>query len=516
MGEQFFGDPISTCTEDLHRNFLDALEFLNPVIENLTPEIMNPFRTLIPTGTFALGEGLVKESKRFHGGVGDLAGLTTWSQVQKGRAPGTLGQDDPGYDPCKYDAYMIRHGYDTVGYTIYQTARRSQDICVNDIKWNWEFSQQIALMFSYLANVTLNVKENFNQEQYITFCQKVVWTNEAEGVAFTYDPMTSTELKIKTGTQISTLSAKHFRYWYEKMLMGARSGALGVSGDMPVFPFVMNPLDFEDMLANDSTIREDFRYAEPQALVEGYGNIKRWRGTGFMNHPTQPRFRLNRIEGDDMIFERVTPMIEVAAGLQGTKWIDNPEYIKAEYALGMYFLKDVFTTLIPLAGPPSPGGGTSFETMPSWGGDWKWLVFKDRCENPLGEKGFYFSRFQMAPKPGKYYDKPVAVFYKRCPQVCLKVCEPCVDAAAGARTVVADSVEAVFNDGEEGAATYTRVLLTLNAPLSGRAAPDAVTVTNGAGDVTAYISKDANAPTYELTFTSAAAWVDTGITTVTP
>ncbi len=514
MAEQNFGDPISLCTEDLHRAFLDALEFLNPVIEDATKKTMNPFRNLIPTGTFALGEGLVKEQRRFHGGMGDLAGLTTWNQVQKGRAPGTLGPDDPGYDPCKYNAYMIRHGYDTVGYTIYQTARRSQDICVNDIKWNWEFSQQLALMFSFLANVTLNVKENFNQEQYLTFCRKVVWTDVADGVEFTYDPMTSTELTIPVGTNISTLSAKHFRYWYEMLNMEVQSGALGFSDDMPVYPFLINPMDFDDMLNNDSTIREDFRYANPTALVDGYGKIKQWRGTGFMNHMSQPRFRLNRIAGGNMVFERVLPYIEQAAGLQGTQWVKNPEYIKAEYALGMYFLKDVFTTLVPPAGPPSPGGGTSFETMPGWGGDWKWLVFKDRCDNPLGEKGFYFSRFQMAPKPGKNYDQPIAVFYKRCPQVCLKVCAPCVDAGTGAIAIVDGTVQAVTEAGEE---TYTRVSLTLASALAANA-PEAVTVTFvDDTTATAYISKDANAPTYELTFATAAAWVSNGggIKTVT-
>jgi len=79
--------------------------------------------------------------------------------------------------------------------------------------------------------------------------------------------------------------------------------------------------------------------------------------------------------------------------------------------------------------------------------------------------------------------------------------------------VVAGSVEQVGDD-----ATYTRVTLTLNAPLLDVSAGSAVTVTFDSETETAYISKDANAPTYELTFETAADWVnyDTGIVSVTP
>lgn len=511
-----FGDPVSLCTEEINRMFVDALEFVNPVIEDVSKKTKNAFRDLIPRGTFPVGEGLVQKTYRFHGGIGDMAGLTTWSQVQKGRAPGTNGQDDPGYDPCKYDAYMVKHGFDVKDFNVYQTARRTEDICINDIKWNWQFRQQIQLIFSYLANITLNVKENFDQEKYIEMAKKIVWSDTADGVEFEYDPFASTELTVPLGTQISTLSERHFRYWYEMLMLDAESGALGFSGDMPVFPFIVHPLDFDDMLRNDSIIREDFRHAQPNVLIQNYGSIKEWRGTGFMNTKTPPRFRLKEIDGGNMVFERVEPYVEQAAASMGTEVALNPEYIKAEYAMGIYFLKDVFQHLVPPAGPSSPGGGTQFGDQPSWGGEWKWLNFPDRCENPLSEKGFYFSRFQVAAKPLANYDKGIAVFYKRCPQVCLKVCSPCTTAVAGERTVVPGTVVAV---DPEATGSYTRVVLELNAPLDGKFAPDAVTVTfDDTTTETAYISKDANAPTYELTFSTADDWVAQGggIVSVTP
>lgn len=502
-------DPVSLCTEDINRMFLDATEFLNPVIENVSMKTKNPFRTLISTGTFPLGEGLVMSQRRFHGGMGDLAGLVTWEQVQKGRAPGTNGQDDPGFDPCKYSAYMVDYGFDSKEYTIYQTFRTTKDICINDIKWNWQFRQQLGLIFGFLADVTLNVNENFNQEMYIHMCSKKVLTQEADGVEFAYNPFTSTEITVPVGTQISTLSAKHFRYQYELLSLDAQGAELGYSDDMPVFPFMMHPLDFNDMLDNDSVLREDFRYANPGALIEQYGRIKNWRGIGFMNHKTIPRFRLKEISGGNLVLERVLPYVQEDAALQGSKWVVNPEYVRAEYALGLFFMKDVFQQLVPEAGPASPGGGTQFGSQPNWGGMWKWLNFPDRCENPLGEKGRYFARFQNAAKPLANYDKPVAWLYKRCPGVCLKVCTPCEDpqSQAGAVAIVAGSVSAV---DPEGTGEYTRVNLTLASTLL-KNAPEAVLVTFvDASTATAYISKDANAPTYELTFTSEDDWVAEG------
>lgn len=508
--------PISLCVEEINRAFMDATEFIAPVIEDATKKYKNPFRNLIPVGAFPLGEGLVQETRRYHGSMGDQSGLLTWREVQKGRAPGTLGADDPGFDPCKYDVYKIKYGFSVRDFRMFETARATEDICINDIKWNWQFEQQLALIFGQLTDVTLNVHENFNQEMYLRFCRKVVWTDTADGVEFDYDPFASKEVRLPAGTSVSTLSSKHFRYWYEMMMLDVESDALGQDGDMPVFPFIVHPLDFDDMLNNDATIREDFRYANPTALVANYGNIKQWRGTGFMTHKLPPRFRLNRVENGESIYERVDPFVEEAAGSMGVQMSLNPEYIKAEYAIGMYMIDRVFEKLVPPAGPASPGGGTSFGDTPNLAGEWQWQVFKDPCNNPLGEKGRYFSRFQNAAKPLRNYDKPVAVFYKRCPQVCLKVCEPCVDAAAGLRAVVPDSVQAV---DPEGTGSYTRVVLTLNAPLQGRSANDAVTVTFvGSDTATAYISKDANAPTYELTFTSKADWVahDGGIASVTP
>jgi len=505
--------PINLCVEEINRAFMDATEFLNPVIEDATKRYKSPFRNLIPVGVFPLGEGLVQQTRRYHGSMGDQSGLLTWREVAKGRAPGTNGQDDPGYDPCKYDTYKIKYGFDVRDFKMYETNRGTEDICINDIKWNWQFEQQLTLIFGQLTDVTMNVHENFNQEMYLHFCRKIVWTDSADEVEFTYDPFTSKELSITAGTQISTLSAKHFRYWYEMLMLDAESDALGADGDMPVFPFIVHPMDFDDMLNNDSTIREDFRYSNPTALVGNYGSIKQWRGTGFMTHKVPPRFRLNRIADGMAIYERVDPFLEQAAAELGTQMVLNPEYIKAEYAIGEYMLDRVFEKLVPPAGPSSPGGGTSFGDTPNLAGDWKWLVYPDKCDNPYSEKGSYQSRFQNAAKPLKNYDKAVAVFYKRCPQVCLKVCAPCTDATAGLRLVVAGSVEQVGDD-----ATYTRVTLTLNAPLLDVSAGSAVTVTFDSETETAYISKDANAPTYELTFETAADWVnyDTGIVSVTP
>ena len=508
--------PISLCVEEINRAFMDATEFIQPIIEDATKRYKSPFRNLIPTGVFPLGEGLVQETRRYHGSMGDQSGLLTWREVQKGRAPGTLGVDDPGFDPCKYDVYKIKYGFSVRDFKIYETARGTEDICINDIKWNWQFEQQLKLIFDQLVDVTMNVHENFNQEMYLNFCRKIVWTDAADAVEFDYDPFVSKEIRLPLGTQVSTLTAKHFRYWYEMMMLDVESDALGADGDMPVFPFIIHPLDFDDMLNNDATIREDYRYANPTALVANYGTIKQWRGTGFMNHKLPPRFRLARVENGESVFERVDPFIEQQAGAMGVEMALNPEYIKAEYAVGMYMIDRVFEKLVPPAGPASPGGGTQFGDVPNLAGEWKWLVFPDRCDNPLGEKGHYFSRFQNAAKPLRNYDKPVAVFYKRCPQVCLNVCTPCVPAGAGAQDVVAGSVKAV---DPKGTGAYTNVVLTLEAPLAGVSANKAVTVTFGdASTETAYIAKDANAPTYELTFDAKDDWVANGggITKVTP
>ena len=116
---------IQLSTEQINRAFLNAVEFLDPVIRDASLNVPRIWVNLLPRATMELGKGLVRTKTRFYADIVDQSGLTNWKQIQKGRAPGTLGVDDPGYDACSYEADMISYAFEQVNWTGYQTSKRT-------------------------------------------------------------------------------------------------------------------------------------------------------------------------------------------------------------------------------------------------------------------------------------------------------------------------------------------------------------------------------------------------------
>ena len=123
--------------------FIDALENVDAVIKNASLEQPRLFVNRIPRGTAPLGQGLERSYWQFHSGALDQAGLLDWRQVAKGH-PAT--ETTPGLDTCNdYPATLVSAGFEKKSYYAYETFRRTEDICLNNMKWNWEFEQQLEL-----------------------------------------------------------------------------------------------------------------------------------------------------------------------------------------------------------------------------------------------------------------------------------------------------------------------------------------------------------------------------------
>ena len=61
---------------------------------------------------------------------------------------------------------------------------------------------------------------------------------------------------------------------------------------MPTFGLMIDVLDFERMVQADSKLHEEFLYANPSALIEGYDlGMKTFRGFAIIHDKRQARFR---------------------------------------------------------------------------------------------------------------------------------------------------------------------------------------------------------------------------------
>jgi len=507
--------PIPLSTEQFNRIMIRITENFDPVIQKKLNKFRSIYRNLQPEGKFKLGEGYVRQVHTFYPGLDDQAALLKWSAETSYRAPGTNGQDDPGYDPCTYTAYMLGYGFKTESYTGWKTTRRSPNYCIKDFMYEWQFAQQLQMILESFGDVALQIWENFGREMYMNYANKFVATGEATPTTlFTYDPFTSTQLTVPAGTVISTLTSKHLDMIYQLLALQCKDGALALDSEMPYYGLVIHPYDWDDLMHRDSDLREDFRSANPDLLIDGIGKLKRYRGYAMNFDLLTPRFKLvSQDAGGAMVLERVLPFKEEAT-TQGSRWQADEDYLKAEYTIVNIILKNVFEKQIP---PVTPGriAGASFGTTPNNNGELKWINISDVEKNILNEKGFFFSRFTAFSKPLVNNEYAVSLLVKRCPHTPAVLCEPCAAATAGAKTVT----DAVAID-PEGTGSYYQVEVTIS-DTNGLTQEAIQSVTVTFVDLTTaavLIAYDGSAPTkYTLTFATAADWVahGGGISTVT-
>jgi hypothetical protein len=253
------------------------------------------------------------------------------------------------------------------------------------------------------------------------------------------------------------------------------------------------------MVKADSNLREDFRYAQPKVLVDNYRTFKTFDGWPLIHDQRQMRFKISKVDGENLVLKRVKPFKEGDAVTVGNKPEVDPDYNNAEFAIGIIYMKDVFQALIPPSGPPNPGGGMMFGATPSYNGEFTWVNNKDLVHNMLGEIGFYFGRYELFPRPLEYSDEAIVFLYRRCPQTWATDCDVQCGGTEGSGAIGLAS-DAAEDDVDTDNKTIT---LTLESCLP--CEPNsAVTVTDddGATD-SGYIADGSNAPTYVIALETA-------------
>jgi hypothetical protein len=471
--------------ELLNRGFLDAEQYINPVLANYSRQHPSLWRSKIQRGIFTFGEGYSKKARMFHGGQALQDGNRTWEQMQPSRAPNpTTG--DPGYDACRYDAPVIGYGIEEKQYTIFQTTRRTTDICLTDLLFKWQFAQQLKLMYGMLSNVTMGEWENWSREVYVNFSTKFA---AAPGMPeFTanmgMDEIDVSALDIGTIGQLNnSMLERFYMYMYRQCPMAA----LAQDGGMPVYGLVTSAETSNDMLVNDPWVVENYRHAVPQVLIDGIGSARTYKGFAHIMDPMTMRFRVKA--SDPTKLERVWPYKFTPTTVGEAVNID-PEYVNAPFELSVLFLNDVFKALVP-PGNPTEIGGHTFGPQDNMG-DFKWLNIQDRENNLLNEKGFYFARFRAAPEPGQYHQDAVTILHRRCTGIKVEICNTGDMASALAQNIVS------IANYDSDATTNTKVIVTLAASITAGIG-DAVTLTDAnAADHTGVVTDDSGKAQYVI------------------
>lgn len=503
---------------EINQAFLLGVLKIDEVIADRTKKIQHTFwRSMFPRGEFPYGQGIVERVQQFEGPMPDQGPLSTWHDLV---IDTKLDANGNVIDPCgQQPDETMKIGFTTRTYTGKMRAIKTDWICLNEVKWKWQFEQQLALTFEGLADFSLSVWDNHAQKSYMDLSKKYALTPGLFDSPITYDAYGTGQVKIGLSALNSlslptTRILQQVNQWYalqaERFALGGNSGA-------PVFGWITHPDDIQQMCLREGPVFMSWLYSKPEFIVEGYGLTKELMQMSMLYDMRLPRFRISSTDANFAYLEPVYPYISEPTTV-GQAVQANPAYIKAEYSMMGICLKDMFEVKVPPFNPSSPGGGTQFNNKPSFNGEFAWRnIMTNDNTNYWGEKGRYVARYQAFNKPLAAVKDMAWWLVKR--DASIPVVAPLGSVNTGyqnaqpfANPTPAASgtiVDVLALDPNATTGFYTQATVTLSAKLTS-VIGDSVTVnfkTSGTQAAVVIATNGNNQYKYDLLFPSAANWL---------
>ena len=476
----------------------------------------NAWRDLVSYGVYEPFNGVSQTTNIFRGTLGEQSGLSAWKKVSPSArlTDSQTVPDTGGIDACTYEPKTYDWSIESLSYTGFRREWKSPVLCVRDFYSADKAKEQLAMILKAGGAIVDDTRITFQREVYMWFASLaghcVVMTNgfqdfiDDSSVRFSFDPFVDDADGDEVITfpkallpNISTLNWDYLDYcktWLEDQ---APDGAVGNDSGMGVFMAMMDKNEFEQMVYNDANLREDFRYAKPQQLIDGFSmGFKTYRGIAIAHDPQQPRWALKSIGETNATLKRVNPRRYGAAIAIGHRPETNPDYLNAEFGTIIFYLKNAYTILVPRV-MTSLGSGTSFSAgAPAFNGDWAWINNRDMDTNVLGEIGYFFSRFEYHPKPDDNAANAIVLLYRRCVTPRVTRCD--TDTGNTTDITTATAVASIDHVGGTGFGDAVAFTVTMATPIE-VSVGSAVTLADDQGDtVSGYIASTVSAPTYTV------------------
>lgn len=481
--------------------FITAHEMANPSV----------WRDRLPKGTFDLFNGSSQKTNVFRGTLGPQQGLNTWRAIAASSKPSA--GNPSGFDACAYQPQTYTWGMDTLDFSGMRQEWTSPFFCVNDLKFQDMAKQQLAFIIRAGSRVVDDAKEVFNRENYVktavaagkglVLCEGALDYIDNSAFRFAYDPHTvdadgNTYITFGAALlpKVSSLNWTFLEHIRAYLSDQCPECAVGRESGMPIFSLMIDLLDFQRMVENSPDLREDFRYARPQQLIDGFDmGFKVYRGYALMHDPRQMRFKVTSNDGTTVTATRVVPRKATRVGTIGTIPESNPDYILAELGVGVLFMNQIIQILVPPT-INNMGSGMTFGPAPGFNGEWTWINEYDKETNPLKENGYFFSRMEFFVKPLIYSQEATVFLYRRCPQAIGTGCavEVAEDVGSGDIGVAANAAAGDIN------ATNKSITLTLAKKLAAGLGDSVLVTDDDGGAETGNIADASNAPTYTFVF----------------
>lgn len=233
---------------------------------------------------------------------------------------------------------------------LFHKAINSPMFCVTDLLYAGKREAQMQSIEKNLAEVSRYYWVKWNRDGYRRLARKFVAntamianeTDETDGSAFAGIPA------------LSGLTNGILDYIYGVLtLEEGQRHQLSIQNGRPVYGLITDQLTSRALIRANDTIREDFRYGKPDALLTPLGVSHTYNGFVHMMDLMPDRYNFDAEADPGEEWTWVSPWIEVSvpkadpAGGNQLKRIVNPAWITADAQDSFIYVKDAYQCRVP-------------------------------------------------------------------------------------------------------------------------------------------------------------------------
>jgi hypothetical protein len=366
----------------------------------------DPWVAYVEKGEWPTGMGFTINSMMLERTLTNTENGTEWVDA----TPSGTGDVATAANNCLPTPEPLSFGQTLTPFTMQRRNLQTENFCINDLQNDFMIAQVLGNVMDQLETVTEWVWSNRFQNEYLRLSgHNIIETNT--NAALTDVKLTApfTPAAIPSPGNIgSRLLQGTLEQIYTQLVLDgavATSGAIGKgANDQPIFALFTDAVTSRDLIRQDPELRMDFRYADPDKLINSLGTPYSYNGYKHVWIKFPPRY--------DAAGARIYPYLPSAATTKGWKREVNPAYIYAKYQISFVFIPTVFTCLYERPST-NPGGAVKFDSY-SHMGEFQFLVITDKECNPRGELGFFDALYASASQPGQTY-LGYAIAHLNCP-----------------------------------------------------------------------------------------------------
>lgn len=368
--------------------------------------INDPWVAYVEKGEWPTGMGFTINSMMLERTLTDSEDGHEWVNA----TPSSTNGIDNGvvdHNNCLPTPELLKFGQTLTPFTMQRRNIQTENFCINDLQNDFMISQTLSNVMDQLETVTEWVWSNRFQNEYLNIVGHNIIETGTGAISDVKGTTPFTPLAIPT-TATSRLVQGTLEQIYTQLVLDgavATAGAIGKgANDQPIFALFTDAVTSRDLIRQDPELRMDFRYSDPDKLINTLGTPYSYNGYKHVWLKFPPRY--------DAAGARVYPYLPPTTTTKGWKREVNPAYIYAKYQVSFIFIPTVFTCLYERPST-APGGGIKFDYA-SHMGEFQFLVITDKTCNPRGELGFFDALYASASQPGQTY-LGYAIAHLNCP-----------------------------------------------------------------------------------------------------